>query len=86
MKIIDENSSPEEMRDASAAIIKFAESFSSTPGVAATLITQAVAMYAMHQEEAPGALALQVAFLSQQLATWLDTEAEQRPANDEARR
>lgn len=76
MKPLNDSSTPDELHDAARAVIKFAESMSENPGIAATIITDAALIYAANQRDAEGALALQVDFLVSNLTKWLTADKE----------
>jgi hypothetical protein len=64
------DASASEIEEAALAVCKFAESMSGSPGVAATLLTVAVVLYAENQDEDIAALEGQIAFLARRLESW----------------
>jgi hypothetical protein len=60
---LDETASVEQLEAAAAHIIHVAEAMATHPGVAATIITAAVELYAVNQEDAEGAIACQLSHL-----------------------
>jgi hypothetical protein len=79
--VITRDATDAELDDGASKVCEFAESISAEPGVAATILSQAVVMYAVGQDEPDECLVAQARYLYVWLGRAID-----RKDDDEARR